>query len=166
MVSICIARPKASCKCIMTTRWITIFLLLLSFSKLSIVSSVSASSTKNFNKKSYSNSKTMAIDRCPDMNLDFLEDLRKKYSHQPTFLQAVEEMAMALLPLFRDEKDGKFYQRAFLALTEPERTISFKVPWEDDKGNIQINRGWRVEFSRQVIEKYFLYGYCFSYPSP
>lgn len=79
--------------------------------------------------------------------LDFLDDLREKYSHQPTFLQAVEEMAMALLPLFQDEKNGSFYRRAFLAMTEPERTISFRVPWEDDNGNIQFNRGWRVEFS-------------------
>ena len=81
-------------------------------------------------------------------NLDFLEDLRKKYSHQPTFLQAVEEMAMALLPLFQDEKDGAFYQRAFLAMAEPERVISFRVPWMSDDGKMHVNRGWRVEFSR------------------
>ena len=74
------------------------------------------------------------------MSLDFLNDLRKKYSHQPTFLQAVEEMAMALLPLFEDETNGAFYQRAFLAMTEPERAISFRVSWEGDNGNIQFNR--------------------------
>lgn len=79
--------------------------------------------------------------------LDFLDDLRCKYSHQSTFLQAVEEMARALLPLFQDEENGAFYMRAFLAMTEPERTIGFRVPWEDDQGNIQFNRGWRVEFS-------------------
>ena len=79
--------------------------------------------------------------------LDFLDDLRGKYSHQPTFLQAVEEMAMALLPLFQDEQHGAFYKRAFLAMTEPERTISFRVSWEDDQGNLQYNRGWRVEFN-------------------
>lgn len=80
-------------------------------------------------------------------SLDFLDDLRKKYAHQPTFLQAVEEMAMALLPLFQDEKDGAFYQRSFLAMAEPERVIAFRVPWMSDDGNIQVNRGWRVEFS-------------------
>lgn len=76
----------------------------------------------------------------------FLDDLRKRNAHQPIFLQAVEEMAIALDPLFQDEESGEFYKRAFLVVAEPERTISFRVPWTDDGGNLQINRGWRVEF--------------------
>lgn len=80
-------------------------------------------------------------------NLDFLDNLRTKYSHQPVFLQSVEEIALSLLPLFSDPVDGAFYQRAFLAMTEPERTIAFQVPWEDDQGQLHFNRGWRVEFS-------------------
>jgi hypothetical protein len=83
-------------------------------------------------------------------NLDFLDDLRVKYSHQPTFLQSVEEIALSLLPLFEDPVNGAFYKKAFVAMTEPERTISFRVPWMDDAGNLQFNRGWRVEFSRCV----------------
>jgi hypothetical protein len=83
-------------------------------------------------------------------NLDFLDDLRVKYSHQPTFLQSVEEIAVSLLPLFEDSVNGAFYKKAFVAMTEPERTISFRVPWMDDEGNLQFNRGWRVEFSRCV----------------
>jgi hypothetical protein len=83
-------------------------------------------------------------------SLDLLGDLREKYPHEPTFLQAVEEMALSLQSLFADPKDGEFYQRAFLAMTEPERTISFRVPWEDDAGVMHFNRGWRVEFSRYV----------------
>ena len=78
----------------------------------------------------------------------FLETLRRNYSHQPVFLQAVEEMAINLKPLFADPTHGEFYQRAFLVMTEPERTISFRVPWEDDEGNMRYNRGWRVEFNR------------------
>ena len=78
----------------------------------------------------------------------FLDDLRRNYAHQPTFLQAVEEMAINLAPLFADPTDGEFYRRAFLVMTEPERTISFRVPWEDDEGNMRYNRGWRVEFNR------------------
>jgi glutamate dehydrogenase (NADP+) len=80
--------------------------------------------------------------------LDFLDDLRSKYSHQPVFLQSVEEIALSLLPLFEDPVKGDFYKRAFVAMTEPERTIAFRVPWEDDHGILHFNRGWRVEFSR------------------
>eukprot|EP00529_Nitzschia_sp_RCC80_P023599 CAMPEP_0113487796 /NCGR_PEP_ID=MMETSP0014_2-20120614/25689_1 /TAXON_ID=2857 /ORGANISM="Nitzschia sp." /LENGTH=468 /DNA_ID=CAMNT_0000381495 /DNA_START=645 /DNA_END=2047 /DNA_ORIENTATION=- /assembly_acc=CAM_ASM_000159 len=79
--------------------------------------------------------------------LSFLDDLRRKYSHQPVFLQSVEEIALSLLPLFEDPTNGEFYKRAFVTMTEPERVISFRVPWEDDLGDIHYNRGWRVEFS-------------------
>ena len=98
-----------------------------------IRSTTEATSTQNY---------SMACD------LSFLNDLQTKYSHQPTFLQSVEEMAVSLLPLFQDPDQGDFYQRAFLAMAEPERTIAFRVSWMDDKGNLQFNRGWRVEFNR------------------
>jgi Glutamate dehydrogenase/leucine dehydrogenase len=71
----------------------------------------------------------------------FLQDLQKKYAHQAIYLQAVHEMARSLQPLFQHPIKGKQYQRAFLILTEPERVISFKVPWEDDDGVLQYNRG-------------------------
>ena len=83
--------------------------------------------------------------------LSFLTDLKSKYSHQPTFLQAVEEMAISLKPLFKDPEKGDFYRRAFLAMAEPERTIKFRVSWMNDKGELRFNRGWRVEFSRCVF---------------
>uniref|UniRef100_A0A7S2AB97 glutamate dehydrogenase (NADP(+)) n=1 Tax=Trieres chinensis TaxID=1514140 RepID=A0A7S2AB97_TRICV len=82
-----------------------------------------------------------------DSRFPFLSDLQRKYAHQPTFLQSVEEMALALEPLFADPEDGGFYQRAFITMTEPERIISFRVPWMDDNGYMQYNRGWRVEFN-------------------
>lgn len=82
------------------------------------------------------------------ISLDFLADLRQKYQHQPIFLQVVEEMAHSIADLFQDPDDGDFYKQAFLAMTEPERTISFRVSWMDDQGKIHFNRGWRVEFSR------------------
>ena len=56
-------------------------------------------------------------------------------------------MAIAIEPLFADPTNGDFYRRAFLFLTEPERMISFHVPWTDDGGDQRVNRGWRVEFS-------------------
>jgi hypothetical protein len=81
-------------------------------------------------------------------DLSFLNELRSKYNHQPTFLQAVEEMAVSLMPVFDDPIHGDFYRRAFVAMTEPERAISFRVPWMDDTGKLQFNRGFRVEFNR------------------
>jgi glutamate dehydrogenase (NADP+) len=81
-------------------------------------------------------------------NLHFLDDLRQQYAHQPTFLQAVEEMALSLTDLFDDPTDGDFYRRSFLLMAEPERTLAFRVPWMDDQGKLQYNRGWRVEFNR------------------
>jgi hypothetical protein len=59
-------------------------------------------------------------------SLAFLDDLRQKYKHQPTFLQAVEEMALSLLPVFRDPENGDYYQRVFLMMAEPERIIAFR----------------------------------------
>ena len=76
-----------------------------------------------------------------------LQGLKDKYAHQPVFLQAVEEMATSLEPLFSDPEKGERYRAAFLQIAEPERIISFRVAWTDDKGILQINRGWRVEFS-------------------
>lgn len=80
--------------------------------------------------------------------LDVLQDLRQKYRHQPTFLQAVEEMALSVADLLEQDP---LYRRAFAIMTEPERTISFRVPWVDDHGRMHYNRGWRVEFSRYVF---------------
>jgi len=107
----------------------TLPLLLISFAAINLV-----------HARVTDNIKSMA-------NLDFLNDLRAKYPHQPVFLQAVEEMAIAVEPLFDDRENGAFYKAAFLYLTEPERIISFHVPWQDDEGNLHVNRGWRVEFS-------------------
>ena len=56
-------------------------------------------------------------------------------------------MALSIEPLFSDPINGDFYKKAFLYLTEPERMISFHVPWMDDHGVQHVNRGWRVEFS-------------------
>lgn len=75
---------------------------------------------------------------------DFLSDLKQKYAHQPTFLQAVDEMALSIQDLLEEDE---FYCHAFQVMVEPERTISFRVPWMDDQGKMQCNRGWRVEFN-------------------
>lgn len=99
--------------------------------------------------------------------LSFLNDLRAQYPYQPTFLQSVEEIALSLLPLFEDPEKGDFYKRAFVAMTEPERAITFRVPWMDDDGNIQFNRGYRVEFSRFVGDRigfpYFVFAFFYAF---
>lgn len=77
----------------------------------------------------------------------FLDDLRRQYAHQPTFLQSVEEMALALEPLFKDPENGEFYKKSFVTIAEPERILTFRVPWMDDEGQMRFNRGWRVEFN-------------------
>lgn len=77
----------------------------------------------------------------------FLDPLYQKYPNQPVFLQSVQEMAISLQSLFTDNDKGDFYKKAFLFMTEPERTIGFRVSWMDDKGNLRWNRGWRVEFN-------------------
>ena len=96
-------------------------------------------------------SATTSMDPQGNVLDNLLHDLSQKYKHQPVFLQSVREIAHSLTPLFEDPDKGDFYKRAFVVMTEPERTISFRVPWEDDAGNMRYNRGWRVQFSRYVL---------------
>ena len=85
----------------------------------------------------------------PARNTDeLLELLKKKYSHQPAFLQAVSEMTISLKPLFADTAHGEYFQRVFWLLTEPEKIIRFRVTWTDDGGNFRTNIGYRVEWNR------------------
>lgn len=74
------------------------------------------------------------------------EDLRSRNAHQPEFLQAVDEVLGTLGPVM--EQHPEYRDSAILErLVEPERTITFRVPWVDDDGTIQVNRGYRVQFS-------------------
>jgi len=72
---------------------------------------------------------------------------KKQDEHQPEFLQAVEEVCEDLVPVF--ERDPK-YLALFQYIMEPERIIKFKVPWIDDKGNLRMNRGYRVQFNSSL----------------
>lgn len=80
--------------------------------------------------------------------VELLELLKKKYSHQPTFLQAVSEMMISLQPLFENTAEGEYFQRVFWLLTEPEKIIRFRITWTDDGGNFRTNIGYRVEWNR------------------
>jgi len=72
---------------------------------------------------------------------------KAKNSHEPEFLQAVEEVLNSLDGVI--EKHSREYKEIALLerLVEPERIISFKVPWIDDAGKVQVNRGYRIQFN-------------------
>jgi glutamate dehydrogenase (NADP+) len=79
----------------------------------------------------------------------FMENVKAKNGHEPEFLQAVHEVAEAIIPFTEEQtkyKDSKILER----IIEPERTIIFRVPWLDDNGNVQVNRGYRVEFNSAI----------------
>jgi glutamate dehydrogenase (NADP+) len=79
----------------------------------------------------------------------FMADIKAKNPNEPEFLQAVHEVAEAVIPHIEENpkyKIGKVLER----IAEPERTIIFRVPWVDDKGVVQINRGYRVEFNSAI----------------
>ena len=73
----------------------------------------------------------------------------KRNANEPEFLQAVQEVAETVIPFI--EKNPKYDDYRILErMIEPERTIIFRVPWADDKGNFQVNRGFRVEFNSAI----------------
>lgn len=78
-----------------------------------------------------------------------VEQVQKNYAHQPEFIQAVQEVAMTIEQVYAD--NPKFAElKVFERLCEPDRIISFRVNWENDQGEVQINRGWRVQFSNAI----------------
>ncbi|MFA3791281.1 NADP-specific glutamate dehydrogenase [Aliiglaciecola sp. SL4] len=75
-----------------------------------------------------------------------IADLKQTSPAQSEFYQAVEEVLNSLDPIL--ESDSKYRQQAIIQrIVEPERQIMFRVPWIDDKGEIQVNKGYRVEFN-------------------
>ena len=78
-----------------------------------------------------------------------LADLKERYKDQPEFLQTAEEVLGTLRPIV--EANPKYEEASLLErLVEPERVIIFRVPWVDDNGKIQINRGYRVQFNSAI----------------
>lgn len=75
-----------------------------------------------------------------------IEDVKKRNGHEAEFIQAVEEVLPSLVPVL--EKHPEYIEKNLLArFTEPERQIMFRVPWVDDNGELQVNRGFRVQFN-------------------
>ena len=80
---------------------------------------------------------------------DFMALVEAKNPNEPEFLQAVREFAETVMPFIANEKkyDGK---NVLLRMAEPERSIIFRVPWVDDKGEIQVNRGFRIQMNSAI----------------
>jgi glutamate dehydrogenase (NADP+) len=85
-----------------------------------------------------------------DLSLDnFMAGLKKRTPNEPEFHQAVQEVAHSVIPFILDHPQ---YQEARILerMTEPDHTVIFRVEWEDDAGNIRVNRGYRVQFNNSI----------------
>ncbi len=80
---------------------------------------------------------------------DFIALVEKSNPNEPEFMQAVTEVAETVIPFI---EANEVYQGKMLLerMVEPERTIIFRVPWTDNNGDIQVNRGYRVEFNSAI----------------
>ncbi len=78
-----------------------------------------------------------------------IQKVQKNYAHQPEFIQAVQEVAMSVEKVYADNPKYESL-KVFERLCEPDRIINFRVNWEDDQGDVQVNRGWRVQFSNAI----------------
>ena len=77
------------------------------------------------------------------------EGLEKRNANEPEFLQAVREVLESIQPVVEKHPE---YEKAGLIerMVEPERIITFRVPWVDDQGKVQVNRGYRVQFNSAI----------------
>ncbi len=81
---------------------------------------------------------------------EVMKKVEEKYSFEPEFLQAVKEVLDSLKPVI-EANEEKYRKEGLLErLVEPERIISFRVPWVDDSGKVQVNRGYRVQFNSAI----------------
>lgn len=79
----------------------------------------------------------------------FIEQVAAKNPAQPEFLQAVKEVVDSVWEVY--EANPKFKEAKIMdRIVEPERTIMFRVPWTDDKGEVHVNRGYRIEFNSAI----------------
>ena len=78
-----------------------------------------------------------------------IEECRAKNKNEPEFLQTVEEVLTSLEPVI--DAHPEYEKEALLErMTEPERVIMFRVPWEDDAGKVHVNRGYRIQFNGAI----------------
>ncbi len=79
-----------------------------------------------------------------------LNDLKVRYAHEPEFIQAATEILTTLKPVV-DRNEEKYEKAGLLErFVEPERIISFRIPWIDDQGVTRVNRGYRVQYNSAI----------------
>lgn len=81
---------------------------------------------------------------------EVLEQVKAKNAHEPEFLQAVTEVFNTLRPVVEANEETYRKEALLERMVEPDRIISFRVPWVDDKGQAQVNRGYRVQFNNVI----------------
>ena len=81
--------------------------------------------------------------------MNVLDEIQERNPHQPEFIQAVKEVAEHILPYIEANPKYKKH-KIFERMSEPERIIIFRVPWVDDAGEIQINRGYRIQMNSAI----------------
>ena len=79
----------------------------------------------------------------------FMDEVRARNSHEPEFLQAVQEVAETVIP-YITQHDIYYGKNILLRMVEPERLISFRVAWIDDDGEIHVNRGYRIQMNSAI----------------
>ena len=81
---------------------------------------------------------------------EVLELVKKKNAGEPEFIQAVTEVLNSLRPVVEANEELYKKNAVLERITEPDRQILFRVPWVDDKGQVQVNRGLRVQFNNAI----------------
>ena len=90
----------------------------------------------------------MVVDKAVNLN-KFMDGVMLRNPGEPEFHQAVHEVAMDIIPYIADKpiyKDLRILER----MTEPDRVLSFRVVWEDDVGELRVNRGFRVQQNNAI----------------
>jgi len=90
----------------------------------------------------------MAVTDHVDFN-GFMEGVKRRNPPQPEFVQAVQEVAEDIFD-FIDDKEEYHSQQILRRIAEPDRIVSFRVCWEDDAGNVRVQRGWRVQNNNAI----------------
>ena len=85
-----------------------------------------------------------------DIISQFIAEVNAKNQNEPEFMQAVTEVAENVIP-YIVQHDIYYGQNILLRITEPERVVSFRVAWIDDKEEIQVNRGYRIEMNSAIV---------------